>query len=145
MFDHFDEAERFRKEMDEVIDRFVKRTTEIKNTNLDIVKGSSSEVKVKDNEIHITIALPGVDKKDIVLNIAETYVEIKARKRRELNVKKRGFYKFEKSFSGMHKVIPFSNPVDLNSVKAEYKNNVLKIRAKIKDKTKEKIKKVSVQ
>ena len=73
-----------------------------------------------DNDIAITIEVPGVEKDDIDLNVTEDALEIK------VNAPERKY----------HKVVNLPNKVKTKSTKATYKNGILDIVLDKKDKKK---------
>ena len=70
-----------------------------------------ADIEVTGKEVIAHIELPGVEKKDIDLNITENAVEIKAEKKREAEIKKKGYYRQERSYAGFHRA--FSLPVNI--------------------------------
>jgi len=124
MFDDpFKDFEKLRKEIDAVFDRLTSNSF-----NFPDIKHYLNDIEDKEKEIVITVNLPCVDRKDIDLIITENFVEVKARRKSEVEIKKKGFYKQEKSCSGIHKLIPLPSNIDINRVQAEFKNDVLTIR-----------------
>jgi HSP20 family protein len=74
-----------------------------------------------ENEIYITVEIPGVEKEDINLNVMDNTLTI------DVDVEKRKY----------HKKIKLSSEVDPNSTVATYKNGVLDITLKRRGKKKE--------
>ncbi len=81
----------------------------------------------KNNEVEITAELPGIDKKDLIIKIEKDNVEIRAEKKQEKEVKKKDYYKHERSYSGFHRAFTLPAVVDPKKAKTEFKNGVLKI------------------
>src|SRR3989344_2484210 len=104
-WDPFDEMKRFRKEMDNMFERIFRRDLNLSNNDLDF-KHPLDNVAEKDNEVIVKLDMPGVEKKDIILNITEDYVEVKAEKKQEHKIEKKGLQKYESSYKGYHSVLP---------------------------------------
>lgn len=122
IIDPFEEISNFRKEMDKFMDDFWADDNLMKG-----VKQPSVDIENKKNELEITADLPGIDKKDIEINLEEDKVEIKANKKKESEVKKKNFYKQERSFSGFYRAFALPAPVDPDKAKSSFSNGTLKI------------------
>lgn len=146
MYDPFEELRRFHKSMEkfqkEVKNQFKPFFEEKKllPSTLKAVKEPSCDVSEKKDKIIAKIDLPGVEKKDIQLNITENYAEVKAGKKEEAKTEKKGIFRHERSFRGYYRVVPFPTKIKAEKAKAEYKNGVLEIEA-----PKEKIKKIEIK
>ena len=84
-----------------------------------------------DKEFIATIELPGVNREDIEVSIGDdNQLEIKVEKRDEAKVedKKKGFYKYQKNYSGFYRTVPLPDNIDRDSIKASYKNGVLELK-----------------
>ena len=89
-----------------------------------------SDIYETDKEVIATVELPGIEKKDIQINATDEGVEIKVEKKdeRKEEDKKKGMYRLERSYSGFYRYIPTHNEVDINNIKASYKNGVLELK-----------------
>ena len=95
-----------------------------------------------DNEVIVTVEIPGVKKEDIDINVSSRSIEIKAEHKEE--EKKEGEeYTYMKEYKGFYKVIPLPVEVNTEKVKATYNNGVLEVR--LEKKHKEEKKKVKVE
>ncbi len=92
-----------------------------------------SHIEDRGNEIIIKIDLPDIDKKDIELEIIESFIEVKTRRKDEIEIKKKNFYKKEKSFLDYYKVIPLPENADIDKISAKYKDGILTIKIPRKD------------
>lgn len=81
----------------------------------------------KDDALEITAELPGVDKKDIKINVLEDSVALKAESKTEIEKKqeKKGYYFHERSYSSFSRVIPLPTEVIAEKTKANFKNGIL--------------------
>lgn len=92
-----------------------------------------------DDEVILTIELPGVKKEDIKINAAQDEIEVSVEEKEKKEEKGEGYYKAGTRYVGFHSVYPTASPIDPNAIDAKYTNGVLEIRAKkvVKKKGKE--------
>lgn len=81
-----------------------------------------------DKEFVATLELPGVDKKDIEVNVLENGVEVKVEKKEEHKHEEKGTYRLERSYAGFYRHIPLPEHADAAKVDASYRNGVLELR-----------------
>ncbi len=83
----------------------------------------------KGKTLHVAAELPGMDKKDIDINVEETSIEIKAKAKQETKKekKKEGYYFHERSYQSFYRRIPLPAEVNAKSAKAEFKNGILTV------------------
>ena len=74
-----------------------------------------------------TFELPGVDKKDIELNIHSDAIEVKVERKVEKEVKGKESYSYFSSNDSFYRSVPLPKSVDPSKATAEFKNGVLKI------------------
>ncbi len=86
-----------------------------------------ADVAEDDKTVTVTAEIPGVDKKDIDLNIREDMVEIKVEKKAEIKEEKKGYYRMERSYRGFYRALPLPAKVLPESAEAKYNNGVLEI------------------
>ena len=133
----WDEMRRMQEQMDLAFDNFFKTGPFTANSMLEgpkskeIIdyKNPTADVWETEKEVMAEIDIPGVDKKDIKVEVDDSGIEIKAETKSEVEQKdkKKGLYKLERNYSGFYRKISLPNNVDSSNAKAEYKNGVLKI------------------
>ncbi|MFH1332107.1 MAG: Hsp20/alpha crystallin family protein [archaeon] len=138
----FGEMREFQKRMNKAFEDFFKKPR-MKSLSVD-AHSPLSDVIDKGNQFIVKVDLPGVEKEDIILNTTERSVEVRAEKKREVKIQKKGYYRHERSYGGFYRVVPLPSFIDPDSAKASYKNGVLEIKVK-KSKTKKVSKKVRVE
>lgn len=147
-WDPFEEMKEFKRKMDKAFEDFFKKP-EVKRIGfekkLPALRKPESDVVIKDGNAIVKIDLPGVDKKDIQLNVTGNYVEVKAEKKEEMKVEKKGFFKQERSYAGYYRVIPLPAEVRAEEANASYKNGVLEIKIPLKEKLKKIKKKIEIK
>ena len=101
------------------------------------------EVYETDNELIVKAELPGVRKEDVEVVVRENYLIIRAEKKEEHKEEKRNVYLSERIYGKVERVIPLPPDVDVENIKASFKDGVLEIRIPKKSATKEK--KISIE
>ncbi len=142
VFDPFEEIKRLQREMNRAFERLWKEAIKLPKLEL---REPAVDVKEEKDKVVITADLPGMDKKDIVVEVAENYMHILARKKSEVKIERKGFFQKERSFRGYERIIPLPCSVKAEEAKAEYKNGVLKIEIPKKEAKAKKAVKVKVK
>ena len=86
------------------------------------------DVAETDKEIKVTAKLPGLDEKDIEVDIRDNALTIKGEKRAEKEEKDKTFYPSERSYGMFQRVIGLPAEVQEDKVEAEFSKGVLTIR-----------------
>ena len=87
-----------------------------------------------------TFELPGVDKKDINLNVDDDRIELKveARQEKKTEDKEKGHYSYMSQSSAFYRSMMFPKEVDSSKAEAEYKDGILRIEVPKKEKSNQK-------
>jgi len=88
----------------------------------------SVDVAETDKEITVTAELPGLEEKDIEVNIRDSALTIKGEKRAEKEEKDKTYYRSERSYGMFQRVIALPAEVQADRVEAEFSKGVLTIR-----------------
>lgn len=86
-----------------------------------------TDIEETDKEVIARFEIPGVDKKDIQLNISENKIEMKVEKKQETKVEKKGFYKEERSYRGFYRAMSLPSEIMPEKAKAKYKDGILEV------------------
>lgn len=87
----------------------------------------NTDIEDKGKELEVNIDLPGIDKKDIKINVQKNFLEVNAEKKNERVHDKKNFFAQERSFSGFYRRYVLPSSVDVNKTNCDFKNGVLKI------------------
>ena len=155
MWDVFEEVERMHQEMDRLFDRMVGSHRSLigynKGSSKDIAKWHQgfrppiADVKETENGILAAVELPGADKKDIDLNITDSFIEVKVEKKGEKKVEKKGQYSYSSVASSFYRRIPLPAEVEASKANASYKNGILRIEVPKKKQVENKSHKISIE
>lgn len=85
------------------------------------------DLEETDNEIRVSSEIPGVEAKDIDVNISEDMLTIKGEKKQESEEKRKNYYRTERCYGSFQRILRMPATVDVNKCRAEYRNGVLKI------------------
>ena len=80
--------------------------------------------KQPDKEIRVSAELPGLDDKDIEVNLSHDVLTISGEKRQE---KRQSYYRTERSYGSFGRSIPLTAEVDANKVDAVFSKGALTI------------------
>ncbi|MBN1352018.1 Hsp20/alpha crystallin family protein [candidate division KSB1 bacterium] len=119
------ELDSMRQSMDSVFDRF-------SGVQRDTTWGSGTwqpavDLVENDNEFVLTAELPGLEKKDISLNIVNNVVTLKGEKNISKEVKEDKYYRLERSSGSFQRSFSLPKGVQTARVSAEFKEGILKV------------------
>lgn len=80
-----------------------------------------------DTEYTVTAEIPGVDDKDVKLEIVDDTLTIRGEKKQEKEEKEKNYYRLERSYGSFQRVLSLPDDVDQDGVKANFKKGVLTI------------------
>ncbi|MBU1975349.1 MAG: Hsp20/alpha crystallin family protein [Nanoarchaeota archaeon] len=129
MYEWFDEMQKMRNEMDRIFKEFDGRDALDYDPKGKAIAKQMRCPTMNQYETHTKlvteIELPGVDKNDVKLFIAEDHAEVKVEQKHEAEVK--GYYRKEARSQNFFRRIPFPVKVNVDLAKAEQKDGVLRI------------------
>ncbi|BAU23945.1 heat shock protein Hsp20 [Caldimicrobium thiodismutans] len=103
------------------------------------------DVSETDDEVIVKADLPGVKPEEIEINLVDNVLTIKGEKKREAEEKKENYYRVERYYGSFMRAIQLPSEVDVEKVKAQYKDGVLKVTLPKKPEAKKKLIKVEVE
>ncbi|MGN8545095.1 Hsp20/alpha crystallin family protein [Bradyrhizobium sp. 13971] len=114
------------REIDRVFDSFTRglpsldfKTSSGLAPNMDIAE--------TDRDIEITAELPGLEQKDVQVNLADDVLTIKGEKKAEKEEKDKNYFRMERSYGSFYRSVQLPPGVNADSIKASLKNGVLKV------------------
>ena len=111
---------------EDFVDRFFYGWPEINREN---TGGWSPRVDVheSDKEIYLDVELPGIDKKDIKVELKDSTLTISGERTDERNVEDSQSCRVERSYGHFERSFSLPDSVEPGKVSAEYKNGVLSL------------------
>jgi len=85
------------------------------------------DIEETDKEIRVIADLPGLDEKDVHVDLTDDGLTIRGEKKSEHEGKREGYYHAERSYGSFERSIPLPGTVDADKVAAQFKNGVLTI------------------
>jgi HSP20 family protein len=86
-------------------------------------------VDIYENEDTVVVKaeLPGVDKKDIKVDLKDGVLTLSGERSHEKEVKEENYYRKERAFGRFHRSFSVPADIDPDKIKAEFKDGVLKV------------------
>ena len=105
----------------------------------------SVDVRETDKEIVVSAEIPGMEEKDIQVELAADGLTIRGEKRTETEDKKEGYVRKETSYGSFHRFIPLPAEVQAAKASAELKKGVLTVTLPKTPEAKAKRKKIEIK
>lgn len=132
------------KEISRVFDEFT-RGMEMRGRG--VFQHFDPKVNVSENgaSIKVTAELPGMDEKDVEVQINDYSLTIKGEKKFEKEEKDDEHHLIERSYGSFRRVIPLPDGVDREKIKATFKKGVLSVEIPKSAKVQESARKIEVK
>jgi len=111
------------REVDQLFDDFTRGWPSVGANQL----VPSTDVTETDKEIQITAELPGLEEKDVQINVADNVLTIKGEKKAEKEEKDKNYRLVERSYGAFSRSIELPAGIDSNSIKASIAKGVLTV------------------
>jgi HSP20 family protein len=119
------ELSRLRKEMDNIWDRFFGEPALTEPTTTWV---PSIDVSETDSDIQVRAEVPGLEAKDIDVNVSGDRLSITGEKKREEERRGENYFTHERYFGAFQRMVRLPAEVQVENAEAEFKNGVLNIR-----------------
>jgi HSP20 family protein len=80
-----------------------------------------------DREILVQAELPGIDRKDIALQVENNVLTLKGDRRFEKETNQENYHRIERSYGGFSRTFAIPAIVDEGGIRADFKDGILKI------------------
>ncbi len=121
------DLEKFRVEFDEMMERF-RSPKWFKQLEFDVFK-PKVESFTDDGKLTVRIDLPGIEPKDIEVNVAGEMLTVRAKREEKTEIKKRNFLKQELHYGAYERAIELPEGIKPEEIKAAYHDGVLELTA----------------
>ena len=117
----FHEMETLRRQMDQLFDEFAGMNRETRATTW------TPAIELKDENDHLVVRaeIPGVEAKDLDVQVAREAIAIAGENRYEKKTEENGFYRSEFRYGKFQRTIPLPVPVENDKVQADFNNGIL--------------------
>jgi HSP20 family protein len=121
----FREIDSLQKEMNRLFDAFTPTTFgDGEKTGLSRIP--AAEMTETNDAIHLKLEVPGLDKKDINVEVSADSVSISGERKSESKTEENGVTRTEFHYGNFHRVIPLPVRIQNTNVTAEYKDGILR-------------------
>ena len=91
-----------------------------------------------ENDIMVKAELPGIERKDITLNLDNNVLTLKGERKFEKETRQENYHRIERSYGGFSRAFSIPAIVDEEKIRADYKDGILSIALPKKDQVKPK-------
>jgi HSP20 family protein len=113
------------REIDRVFDDFTRGWPSLHMGNSDLAP--RMDIAETDKDIEITAELPGLEEKDVQVNVADNVLTIKGEKKAEKEQKDKNYHMVERSYGSFYRSLDLPSGVNADAIKASLANGVLKV------------------
>ena len=137
----FREMESLRQEMDRLFDRFA---LGFDGGREGLACAPAAEMDETDSEILLKLEVPGLEAKDLKVEVTEDLVSIAGERKSETKTEEKGMMRSEFYYGQFERRIPLPTHVQNDKVEAEYKNGILTLTLPKSEEEKRKVVKINV-
>ncbi|MDE1464421.1 Hsp20/alpha crystallin family protein [Spartinivicinus poritis] len=105
----------------------------------------SVDISAKDKEYVISVEVPGVDEKDIKLEMRDNTLIISGEKKHKKEEKEEHHYRVERSYGKFQRMLAIPEDANADEIRASFKNGVLSIKLPRKELPESKTKKIEIK
>ncbi len=103
------------------------------------------DVSETEKEVKVSAELPGMDEKDLTVEMDDASITVRGEKRAESEDKGKNWYRREQSYGSFHRVIPLPATVEGGKAKATFKKGVLTITVPKREEEQSKRKTIAIE
>lgn len=103
------------------------------------------DMRETDREFVVTVELPGVDKKDIKVDLSDDVLTIEGEKREEKDRESGNYHVIERSWGSFRRSVRLPAEVDRDAVSATFKDGVLEVKLPKTEKEQKRTRKIEVK
>lgn len=119
----FAEINNLQREMNSLFDSIVPTDTDIKSSGFI----PAAEMSETNEAVHLKLEVPGLDAKDIDIQVAAESIAISGERRTETKTETDGMTRSEFRYGSFRRVLPLPSRVKNTEVKAEYQDGILNL------------------
>lgn len=113
------------REIDRLFDDFTRGFPALGGTSSGLVP--SIDVTETDKDIEITAELPGLEEKDVQINVADNLLTIRGEKKAEKEEKDKNYRLVERSYGSFERTLELPDGVNADAIQANIAKGVLKV------------------
>jgi HSP20 family protein len=136
----FQEIESLQRDMNRLFDQFV--ATDRNSNGTSFIP--AAEMQETSDAIHLKLEIPGMDAKDIDVQVSADAVSISGDRKEDTKTEAKGMTRTEFRYGAFQRVISLPARVQNTEVKADYQNGVLQLTLPKAEEEKNKVVKVNI-
>jgi len=105
----------------------------------------SLDVASNDDIYTIKLELPGVDKKNIEIEVENNTMRIKGEKKQESEEKNNDYYRVERRYGSFQRILNLPEDSDIDNIESEYKDGILSVNIPKKSIEQKDVKKIGIK
>ncbi len=109
-----------------------------------LVRVPAAEMEETKDAIHLRLEVPGIEAKDLDVQVTENAVSISGERKEETKTEENGVTKSEFHYGKFQRVIPLAARIQNTQVQAEYKDGILSLTLPKAEEEKNKVVKVNL-
>lgn len=137
----FREIDTLQQQMNRLFDELLPATRETRDG---ITFVPPAEIEETADAIHLKLEIPGMDAKDLNVEVSAEAVSISGERKSETKTEEKGVTRTEFRYGKFQRVIPLSARIQNDKVQAEYKDGILTLTLPKAEEEKSKIVKVNL-
>ncbi|OUL24894.1 Hsp20/alpha crystallin family protein [Nostoc sp. 106C] len=110
-----------------------------------LVRVPAAELQETEDAIHLKLELPGIEAKDLDIQVTEKAVYVSGERKSENKTEDKGVTKTEFHYGKFQRVIPLPAPIQNTNVTADYKDGILNLTLPKTEQAKNKVVKVNLE
>ncbi|MEH2125198.1 Hsp20/alpha crystallin family protein [Nostoc sp.] len=110
-----------------------------------LTKVPAAEIQETEDAIHLKIELPGIEAKDLDVQVTENAVYVSGERKSETKKEEKGVTRSEFHYGKFQRVIPLSARIKNTDVTADYKDGILNLTLPKTEQEKNKVVKVNLE
>ena len=114
-------------DMNSEIDRFFNSFSNSVSNKVEKSINPNMEIEETDNSFNLFFEIPGVDKKDIKIELKENFLTVSGEKKDEKVVNDENYHYTERRFGKFSRSLEINSPVVEDKISAEFKDGVLTV------------------
>ncbi|MEH2425768.1 MAG: Hsp20/alpha crystallin family protein [Nostoc sp.] len=108
-------------------------------------KVPAAEIQETENAIHLKLELPGLEAKDLDVQVTEKAVYVSGERKSETKTEEKGVTRSEFHYGKFKRVIPLSARIENTNVTADYKDGILNLTLPKTEQEKNKVVKINLE
>lgn len=122
----------FRKEMDDLMENFFGKSRFPELGEMEGFNAPSIDIKENDKQLMLTAELPGMDQKDVKLEVRNGLLTLSGEKKQERDEEKDSYHVTERRYGSFTRSIPIPERVDESAIEAKFDKGVLTVTMPVK-------------